>query len=190
MELGPVCVDTSRKSNSIVRIGEVGCQKEVEWVSFMLNWKCSANIQSLQNPPLNSNLNLEKQKAHLKASYWSIYQLPLSRLLLILFFFLPKSSNIKRLSPFCSHNPTLTLEHHAFHRKQKSPLDSCSPTAMDVQKQMSWEPDNLNPQNYSPPWLQHDPPPWCSSEIPFGSLSIFAVDTQYIFQYQWVTIWG
>ena len=67
MGLGPVCVDTSRKSNSIVRIGEVGCQKEVEWVSFMLNWKCSANIQSLQNPPLNSNLNLEKQKAHLKA---------------------------------------------------------------------------------------------------------------------------
>ena len=30
--------------------GKVSFQKEVEWTSFMLNWKCSGNIQSLQIP--------------------------------------------------------------------------------------------------------------------------------------------
>ena len=122
MEFGPVCVDTSRKSNSMVRIGEVGCQKEVEWVSFMLNWKCSENIQSLQNPPLNSNLNLEKQKAHLKASYWSIYQLPLSRLLLKLFFFFTKVFKYSKIKPLLQPQPNSHLGASCLPQEAEEPL--------------------------------------------------------------------
>ena len=59
-----------RKGNLICIDGKVSFQKEVEWASFMFNWKCSGNIQSLQIP-----LIWQFEFSNSKRLIWSPFQL-------------------------------------------------------------------------------------------------------------------
>ena len=59
-----------RKGNLICIDGNVSFQKEVEWASFMFNWKCSGNIQSLQIP-----LIWQFEFSNSKRLIWSPFQL-------------------------------------------------------------------------------------------------------------------